>query len=199
MVPSINQLPGGPIQTRFTTHVHLDPHQRTALISLLNHRLASAVDLQMQLKQAHWNLRGPWFMARHELFDAVAARMREHSDDIAERIGALGGYARGSVRMAAHDSGLPAVDEEAVSGEACIAQLVDRMSTFARTLREGIEQSASIGDPATEDLMTGMLRAVEQDLWFLESHIHPGAAEAVHAGSFGNRQTLRTQAAAEAK
>jgi starvation-inducible DNA-binding protein len=36
---------------------------RSKLVELLNARLADAIDLQTQCKQAHWNVRGPTFIA----------------------------------------------------------------------------------------------------------------------------------------
>ena len=45
---------------------------RAKMIALLNARLADALDLQLQSKQAHWNVKGPSFIALHELFDRIA-------------------------------------------------------------------------------------------------------------------------------
>ena len=69
--------------------------------SLLNRHLAAAIDLHAQVKQAHWNVRGPNFIAIHELFDKVADAVEEYSDKIAERAGTLGGTAEGTVQIAA--------------------------------------------------------------------------------------------------
>src|ERR1039457_4389213 len=80
--------------------------QRTQLNALMNQRLASAVDLQMQMKQAHWNVKGPSFIGLHELFDKVAEAVEGHVDQIAERIVQLCGVAEGTVRMAAARSRL---------------------------------------------------------------------------------------------
>ena len=41
--------------------------KRLELTTLMNQRLASAVDLKLQLKQAHWNVKGPNFIGLHEL------------------------------------------------------------------------------------------------------------------------------------
>jgi len=41
------------------------------LNALMNQRLADAVDLQTQIKQAHWNVKGPHFIGLHELFDQI--------------------------------------------------------------------------------------------------------------------------------
>ena len=45
---------------------------RRAMIDLLNQELADVLDLGLQAKQAHWNVKGPHFIGLHELFDKVA-------------------------------------------------------------------------------------------------------------------------------
>ena len=45
---------------------------RTEMIDLLNARLADAIDLGLQTKQAQWNVKGSNFIALHELFDKLA-------------------------------------------------------------------------------------------------------------------------------
>ena len=44
---------------------------RERVAQLLNRRLADAIDLQTQAKQAHWNVKGPHFIALHELFNEM--------------------------------------------------------------------------------------------------------------------------------
>src|SRR6185436_7144424 len=75
--------------------------RRSELNTLMNQRLADAVDLQMQMKQAHWNVKGPSFIGLHELFDKVDAAVESYVDMIAERIVQLGGIAEGTVRISA--------------------------------------------------------------------------------------------------
>ena len=77
---------------------------RSKSVDLLNRHLAAAVDLHAQVKQAHWNVRGPTFIAIHELFDKVADAVEDYSDKIAERAGTLGGTAEGTVQTAAERS-----------------------------------------------------------------------------------------------
>src|SRR5712691_12177910 len=80
---------------------------RRAAIELLNQQLADGLDLGLQAKQAHWNVKGPNFIALHELFDAVVDELFEHADDLAERAVELGGTAFGTARTAAKTSRLP--------------------------------------------------------------------------------------------
>ena len=83
----------------FDTSNDLSPSTRQSAIELLNEHLANAIDLQLQAKQAHWNIKGPNFVGLHDLFDRVAAQAGEFADLIAERGVALGGVARGTVQV----------------------------------------------------------------------------------------------------
>src|SRR5258708_15098150 len=47
----------------FKTKNDLSETTRSKLVELLNARLADAIDLQTQTKQAHWNVKGPDFIA----------------------------------------------------------------------------------------------------------------------------------------
>lgn len=156
----------------FRTHVDLDDTVRGPLIQMLNERLATTLDLYSQVKQAHWNIKGAQFFARHELFDRIAQKLAEAADNLAERVATLGGYALGTVRCASAHSHLPEYDLSAVEGRAHIAALVHRYAAYASGLRGGVALARELGDPPTEDLLVEILRAVELDLWFLDSHMN---------------------------
>ena len=91
----------------FTTSIDIPAETRTKVNGILNQHLAVSFDLMSQVKQAHWNVKGSDFWQLHKLFDEVAARAAEWVDEFAERVTALGGYATGTVRMAATASTLP--------------------------------------------------------------------------------------------
>ncbi len=124
------------------------------------------------MKQAHWNIKGPQFVARHELFDSLAGRLLDHADVVAERASTLGGYAMGTVRQSAEHSKLPEYDLRAVDGKHHIRALVDRYSDYNRLIRTAVGEAQEHKDPATEDLYTEILRGAELDMWFLESHVN---------------------------
>ena len=69
----------------YETENDLPKSNRAELISLINKRLADIIDLQAQLKQAHWNVKGPHFIGLHELFDKIAEEVESYVDTIAER------------------------------------------------------------------------------------------------------------------
>src|SRR4051812_7546831 len=93
--------------TRWSTRNDLPEEVRLAVIDMLNQQLADTLDLELQAKQAHWNVKGPSFIALHELFDEVEGELEEYADELAERAVVLGGTALGTVRVASSASRLP--------------------------------------------------------------------------------------------
>src|ERR1700758_1566315 len=90
----------------YETENDLPRNTRTEVIGVLNNRLADIIDLQTQIKQAHWNVKGPHFIGLHELFDKIAEDVESYVDMIAERAVQLGGIAEGTARVAASRSRL---------------------------------------------------------------------------------------------
>ena len=160
------------LQSRtFKTSIDLAEPTRARVIDLLNHRLADVSDLKTQTKHAHWNVKGKQFQQLHQLFDQVAARLEAHTDLIAERITALGGVANGTARQIAASTSLPEFDLDAVTGEQHVRTLTRNLARLAAGVREGIDQTAQLGDQGTSDLLTEVVRDLDKDLWFLEAHL----------------------------
>ncbi len=155
----------------FKTHVDLSKDVREEMVALSNAQLADTSDLFSQVKQSHWNLKGPNFYQLHLLFDSLAENLLGHVDLIAERATQLGGKAQGTARMAAANSRLPELPDDIDEGLAYVAALVDRYGLLASSTRAAIDTADKAGDIDTSDLFTEVSRALDKDLWFLEAHI----------------------------
>jgi starvation-inducible DNA-binding protein len=142
---------------------------RGPLVALLNQALADLGDLYSQTKQAHWNVRGPKFYQLHKLFDELADVAQEHWDDVAERAVQLGGYPRGTVRMAAEASQLPEWPENISSEAEFVKALAERFARTANSIRAGIDASNKLSDADTADLFTEISRELDKALWMLEA------------------------------
>src|SRR5215510_8718826 len=92
----------------YTTQNDLPAMTRADVIAILNARLADSIDLMQQAKQAHWNVKGPSFIALHTLFDAVVDAAEDSMDLLAERVVQLGGTAEGTIQVATTRTGLEA-------------------------------------------------------------------------------------------
>lgn len=147
----------------------------------MNKRLAAAVDLHGQVKQAHWNVRGPTFIAVHELFDKVSEAVEVHSDQLAERAGELGGTAHGAVQTAAEHSFLIAYPHGIADEKQHIFAVAASLAAFGQSTRDAIEHATHFGDPVTADLFTEITRGIDAQLWFVELHILPMMTEATAA------------------
>ena len=153
------------------TRIEMEAKLRESMIALLNRQLADTLDLYTQVKQAHWNVKGPHFIALHELFDKLAEDLEGPVDDTAERITALGGVARGTARVAAKESRLPEFAIDRVDGLKAVELLAERYAALAATTRAAIDTAGKEGDADTADLFTGISRGLDKALWFLEAHL----------------------------
>src|SRR5947207_5451073 len=122
----------------FKTKNDLSETIRGKAVELLNARLADAIDLQTQTKQAHWNVKGPYFIALHELFDKINEDVEDYVDEIAERAVQLGGAAEGTERMAAKRSALSEYPAKTVEGRSHVEALSSVLAGFGEGARQAI-------------------------------------------------------------
>jgi starvation-inducible DNA-binding protein len=155
----------------FETAVDLPTRTRVAMIGLLNQELADTADLYSQTKQAHWNVKGIHFYQLHLLFDQLAEKRQGEADELAERATELGGYAQGTVRMAAASSRLPEIPTGVDAGVDYVRALVERYGIHANNMRAAIDEADEAGDKDTADLFTEISRELDKDLWFLQAHL----------------------------
>jgi starvation-inducible DNA-binding protein len=143
---------------------------RNRSIDVLNARLAGAIDLYLQTKQAHWNVKGPSFIALHELFDKLGEQLEDHIDDLAERIVALGGVAHGTLAAVSQRTKLDPYPLDLSEGMAHVDALSDAYAAFGKSVRKAIDETGKAGDADTSDLFTGISRDIDKSLWLLEAH-----------------------------
>jgi starvation-inducible DNA-binding protein len=160
----------GEASKMYETENDISKSSRAELNALMNQRLASAVDLQLQMKQAHWNVKGPSFIGLHELFDKVSEAVEDYVDLIAERIVQLGGIAEGTVRVAASRTRLAEYPLEIAEGMAHVEAVARALSTFGAEARTTIDEANALDDADTADLFTEISRGIDKWLWFVEAH-----------------------------
>jgi starvation-inducible DNA-binding protein len=155
----------------YPTKNDLPETARTKLVELCNARLADAIDLQTQCKQAHWNVKGPSFIALHELFDKVTEDVEDYVDLIAERAVQLGGVAEGTARSIARRSSLSEYSAKGNGGRDHVEALSSALAAFGKLARHAINQSTELGDADSADLFTEVSRGTDKWLWFVEAHL----------------------------
>lgn len=167
----------GASETRFDkvtlrpTKIDLPKEIRSEVIPLLNQRLADCIDLQTQCKQAHWNVKGPSFIALHKLFDEINGSVEEYVDLLAERVVQLGGIAEGTVSVVADRSNLIDYPVGISKGVEHVAALSDALAMFGASVRTGIDEMVDLKDAGSADLLTEISRGIDKWLWFVEAHL----------------------------
>jgi starvation-inducible DNA-binding protein len=152
------------------TRNDLSSKVRAAACDLLSELSVDAIDLFTQIKQAHWNVKGPNFIALHELFDQIAEETEEWGDELAERIVQLGGTALGTARHVARNSTLPEYPAKAIRGHEHVEAVSTVLAEFGKRIRAGIDECAKLGDAGSADICTEVSRGVDKQLWFVEAH-----------------------------
>lgn len=154
----------------FPTKNSLPEEIRSKVVQLLQGHLANSIDIYLQIKQAHWNVKGPGFIALHELFDEIAESSEEWIDLVAERSVQLGGEAEGTISSISQRTALPEYPITIASGEQHVQALSTALARYGEQVRKAIEETDALDDMDTCDILTEISRSVDKYLWFVESH-----------------------------
>ena len=153
------------------THNSLASNVKKVSIETLNANLANGLDLALAIKQAHWNLKGPNFIAVHELLDQLRGQIDTHNDTMAERVAQLGGTALGTTQAVSKATSLKPYPTDISKSSDHLEALVDRYAILSEHARKAIDETDDAGDKGTADIFTAFSRDLDKALWFLESHL----------------------------
>lgn len=135
----------------------------------LQQALVDLIDLSLQAKQAHWNVYGPQFRAVHLHLDEIVDELRIWSDDVAERLAALGTSPDGRAGTVAADSAVESYDAGAVAADKVVVQFAERLSAAADRIKDELPELEP--DLPSQDLLTTIAFGLEKHAWmFRASH-----------------------------
>ncbi len=154
----------------FSKNYALSEDLRTRLIEILNRRLADAIDLQLQCRQAYWNIKGANFLSLRKLFDQVTEEVEGYTNLIAGRIVQIGGKAEGTVHTV---SGRSSLDKRGFQSAGHSDALASTLTDFARHTRYASMQATELKDADTTALFNEIARGTDKWLWFVETSQQP--------------------------
>src|SRR3984957_2050245 len=154
----------------YKTHNDLSANAKAVSIGILNARLADTIDLALLTKQAHWNIKGPQFIALHEMIDGFRTEIDDYVDTMAERVVQLGGTALGTTQVVANATTLAPYPTDIHASRDHLAALIERYGKVANAVRKAIDEADEAGDKDTADIFTEVSRGLDKSLWFLEAH-----------------------------
>jgi len=121
-----------------------------------------------KLRIFHWNVEGGDFFELHEEFEKEYNTVKERIDIIAERIRVFGQNPAMTLQEIAKSSKI----KETKSFETSRDMVKDVLKDFGilhENLLEAIDSSLSIGDVATEQMLTDFIRDLEKRHWMFNS------------------------------
>jgi starvation-inducible DNA-binding protein len=148
----------------------LGEHERVEVGNTLQAQLIELVDLSLLGKQLHWSVVGPHFRSLHLQLDELIDSWRELADTVAERAVAIGAAVDGQARAIAAESPLAPVEAGAIDDAVLVRVLAERLAEAAERTRERAERVSEL-DPATEDVLIEVIRALEEQLWMVRAQL----------------------------
>ena len=153
----------------------LPESNRSEVVRALQPIQTGSIELYLQLKNAHWNVRGHAFGSLHALFDATANEVLEFVDNLAERMAIVGGEPLSTVQKLASVPQLADAPLGMKNQDEFIKLIVDRISFFAGMVRDSLSTIERNNDPVTTDACLRGLASIEKKLWMIESHLQSKA------------------------
>ncbi len=135
--------------------------------------LSNETVLYIKTRKAHWNVSGESFMELHRLFEEQYKHIEEIIDEVAERIGKLGGKTIGTLNEFSKLTTLKEHPGKYLSTKETIKELVTDHETIIRELRKDIERcDEKFGDAVTADFLTGLMESHETIAWVLRRYLN---------------------------
>lgn len=151
--------------------IGISEDHRKEIADGLSRLLADTYTLYLTVHGFHWNVTGPMFQQLHDVFEEQYTELWRATDDIAERIRALGFYAPGSYEQLSHLSSIEG-PREVPTARDMVRQALHGYEAVAKTARSILPATQRAGDEATLDLLTQRLRIHEKKAWMLRSLLH---------------------------
>jgi starvation-inducible DNA-binding protein len=141
-------------------------------ISVLSAVLSDEMTLYIKTRKFHWNVSGESFMELHKLFQSQYTELEETIDEIAERIGKLGGKAIGTMKEFRDFTRLKESPGENPSQKDMMKELLQDHDTVIVELRNDIETCNANKDAGTTDFLTGVMQQHETIAWILRRYLN---------------------------
>ena len=158
-------------QTKITAATPaIDAETAAGVAQLLQPVVHSLVALSINVKQAHWNLRGANFIGVHEFYDQVQQHAIDAYDEVAERIVALGLPVDARFSTVAAQANNPTQTEGFQQWEQSIAEVIAQLDAALEVVYRAVEELDDV-DLVSQDIAIAIAQQLDKDRWFLHSHI----------------------------
>lgn len=143
-----------------------------AVVKTLDPIILDLLELQSQIKSAHWNLRDENFIAVHRLLDEIYKEAVDATDEFAERVRQIGGVVNAPSNRFSSENRLPKFPSGELNSPTAIEAVSASLQKTIQGIREGIKATSDeVDEPITADILTGHCGKLEKYLWFLDFNL----------------------------
>lgn len=146
-----------------------------ALTDCMQAVLVDLIELQIQGKQAHWNVVGRNFRDTHLQLDEIVAAARAFGDEVAERMRALHAVPDGRSKTVSATTTLPDYPQGEVDTAETIDLITARLERTVATMRS-VHDTVDEEDPTSADLLHAVIARLEQLAWMVSAENRTPAA-----------------------
>ncbi len=150
----------------------LNEEAQKGVVELFKRTLADQHVLFMKMRNYHWNITGPQFIALHELIEEQYDQVAEAIDDTAERIRQYGDFAPGTLAEMLEMTRLTEEPGAVPTAREMVANLVADHEAVIRQLREDADTiDDEYDDVAAEDYYINLMQDHQKMAWLLRAHL----------------------------
>ncbi|MEM7621832.1 MAG: Dps family protein [Planctomycetota bacterium] len=140
------------------------------VIKGLNGLLADSVVFYHKLHNYHWNVRGPGFFTLHEVFEKLYTEWATVSDDLAERVLALGSTPLPTLAAVLEHASL-GEETGSPNAEGMVASVLQDLTAQRDRMLAVSEVAQASGDKTTENLLDDFIDAIAKHAWMMSAYL----------------------------
>jgi len=141
------------------------------IANILNDDLADEYVLLTKTRNYHWNVEDPRFNDLHKFFEEQYEVLSAAVDEIAERVRAVGGRTRATLKEFINSSQIREDIGSYPNADTMLGNLLSDHETIIKTLRKNINECQELNDEGTANFLTDKMEAHEKMAWMLRSFL----------------------------
>ena len=141
------------------------------IANILNDDLSDEYVLLTKTKNYHWNVEDPRFNDLHKFLDEQYQQLSAAVDEIAERVRAVGGRTRATLKEFINSSQIREDVGSYPNADTMLGNLLSDHETIIKTLRKNINECQELNDEGTANFLTDKMEAHEKMAWMLRSFL----------------------------
>lgn len=149
----------------------METSTQTQVVVKLNQLLINYQVHYQNLRLFHWNVKGPFFFILHEKFEELYNDASLKIDEVAERVLALDGIPKGSLKNILANANVES-HAEIMEANAMVESIVQANKILVENLGDLLKVASEAGDEGTLDIFTRYIQELQKQNWMLKSFLN---------------------------